>query len=163
MMVVDQFHQGWDLRHNSAKPKTPLTLPVSTRDVDEEQTDAYSDNETIPDKDVEPQTPVINDKIIETGNDTVEKSTDTSHTPEMTEGPSEVDKKGVVLKLQPLSDIDIDIWSNKVGHYYQFKMDLPTPNTENNGTPAGPTLGEIDQQPLSLRGHKEVDYTPMLM
>ena len=148
--------------HNSAKPKTPLTLPVSTSDVDEEQTDAYSDNETIPDKNVEPQIPVINDKIIETGNDTVEKSTDTSHTPEMTVGSSEVDKKGVVLKLQRLSDIDIDIWSNKVGHYYQFKMDLPTPNTENNATPAGPTLGEIDQQLLSLRGHKEVDYTAML-
>ena len=61
-----------------------------------------------------------------------------------------------------MSDIDIDIWSNKVGYYYQFKMDLPTPNTENNATPAGPTPGEIDQQLLSLRGHKEVDYTPIL-
>ena len=80
----------------------------------------------------------------------------------MTEDPSDVGKKGVVLKLQPLSDIDIDIWSNKVGHYYKFKMGLPTPNTKNNATPTGPTLGEIDQQPLSLRGHKEVDYTPML-
>ena len=148
--------------HNLAKPKTPLTLPVSTSDVDKEQTDAYSDNETIPDKDIEPQIPVINDKIIETGNNTVEKSTDTSHTLEMTEGPSDVGKKGVALKLQPMSDIDINIWSNKVGHYYKFKMGLPTPNTKNNATLAGPTLGEIDQQLLSLSGHKEVDYTPML-
>ena len=80
----------------------------------------------------------------------------------MTDGPTEVDKKGVVLKLQPLSDIDINIWSNKVRYYYQFKVDLTTPNTENNATPAGPTLGETNQQPLSLRGHKEVDYTSVL-
>ena len=84
--------------HNLAKPKTPLTVPVSTNDVDEEQTDAYSDNETIPDTNVEPQIPVINDEIIETGNDTVDNSTDISHIPEMTDGSTEVDKKGVVLK-----------------------------------------------------------------
>ena len=62
--------------HNSAKPKTPLTLPVSTNDVDEEKTDAYSDNETIPDTNIEPQIPVINDEIIETGNDTVKNLTE---------------------------------------------------------------------------------------
>ena len=148
--------------HNSAKPKTPLTKPVRTNDVDEEQTDAYSDNETIPDTNVEPQIPVINDEIIETGNDTVDNSTDISHILEMTDGSTEVGKKGVVLKLQPLSDIDIDIWSNKVGFYYQFKADLINPNTENKATPAGPTHCVTNQQPSSLRGHKEVDYTSML-
>ena len=78
---------------NSAKPKTPPPLPVSNDDVDEEQTDAYSDDGTIPDTNVEPQIPVVNDKIIETGNDTVENSTDTSHNPKMTDTQTEANKK----------------------------------------------------------------------
>ena len=49
-----------------------------------------------------------------------------------------------------------------MGFYYQFKVDLTTPNTENNGMPAGPTHGVSNQQPSSLRGHKEVDNTSML-
>ena len=80
----------------------------------------------------------------------------------MTDTQTEANKKILVLKLQPLSDIDIDIWSNKVGHYHQFKADITTPKTENNATPVGNTPGEIMQQLLSRRGHKEVDYTLML-
>ena len=64
---------------------------------------------------------------------------------------NEVTRRSVTLKLQPLSDIDIDIWSNNVGTYLTFKVDVTTPKQENNIT-----LGK------SLRGHKEVDYTPML-
>ena len=101
---------------NSAKPKIPPPLPVSNDDVDQEQTGAYSDDGTIPDTNVEPQSPVVNDKIIHTGKDTVENSTDTSHIPEMTGTQTEANRKMLVLNLQPLSDIDIDIWSNKVGH-----------------------------------------------
>ena len=60
---------------NSAKPKTPPPLPDSKMDDDEEQTDGYSDDEMILDTNIEPQSPVDNDIIIKTGNDTVTQQT----------------------------------------------------------------------------------------
>ena len=73
---------------------------------------------------------------------------------------AEPNSKNVVLKIQPLNDIEIDIWRNIVRCYYQFKVD-PTPlNVKNTSVP--PISKENDEQPMSLRGHKGVDYTSML-
>ena len=135
--------------HNLAKPNTLPPLPVSN-DVDMEQTDAYSDDGMIADTDIETQIPANNDETIEAGNNTVETLTDSTENPKMTEPQTEVTKQSIVLKLQPLSDIDIDIWSNKVVQYHQFKADTTTepPKTENNAAPVGyiPDLNAPNQQ-----------------
>ena len=65
-----------------------------------------------------------------------------------------------MIKIQPLNDIEIDIWRNKVGSYYQFKADQ-TPLNEKN-TPTLQISEENDELPTSLRSRKGVDYTPML-
>ena len=65
-----------------------------------------------------------------------------------------------MLKIQPLKDIEVDIWSNTVGNYYQFLPD-PTPLNVNNAS-VPPIIKENNEQPISLRGHKGVDYTSML-
>ena len=80
----------------------------------------------------------------------------------MTKTPPEVDKKGVVLKLQPLSDIDIDIWSNNVGHYYRFKGDLTKNLTDDKVTLVGASTDSSNQQLSSRRGNKDINYTSML-
>ena len=49
----------------------------------------------------------------------------------MTKQPAELKSKSAVLKLQPLKDIEVDIWSNTVGDYYQFLPDQ-TPSNVNN-------------------------------
>ena len=136
---------------NSSDPNPPAHLPNGNEDVDDQQTDAYSDEETIQDINSEFQIPVVNDEIIKTGNDTVVPPTDSTTYPDKTDTHNEATRRSVMLKLQPLSDIDIDIWSTKVGTYHTFKADVTIPTREINIT-----LGK------SLRGHKEVDYTPML-
>ena len=78
----------------------------------------------------------------------------------MTEKTAEPNDKSAVIKIQPLNDIEIDIWRNKVGSYYQFKADQ-TPLNEKN-TPMLQISEENDERPMSLRGCKGVDYTPML-
>ena len=122
--------------------------------------DAYSDAETIPNTDDDTQIPDVNDKVIDTGNDTVEIPTDLVLSPNMTEKTAEPNDKSAVIKIQPLNDIEIDIWRNKVGSYYQFKADQTPPNEMN--TPTLQISEENDEQPTSLRGCKGVDYTPML-
>ena len=92
-------------------------MPVSNDDVDMEQTDAYSDDRKIADTDIESQIPADNDEI-EAGSDTPENPTDSSKNPKSTETQTEVIKQNIVLKLQPLSNIDINIWSNKVVQYH---------------------------------------------
>ena len=138
---------------NLKSPKTP----VANLDDNEVKTDAYSDDETIPNRDNDTQIPDVNDKFIDTGNDTVEIPTDLVLSPNMTEKTVEPNDKSAVIKIQPLNDIEIDIWRNKVGGYYQFKADQ-TPLNEINK----PTLQiseENDERSMSLRGHKGVDYT----
>ena len=66
-----------------------------------------------------------------------------------------------MLKLQPLRDIDFDIWRNKVGTNHKFETDTATPNKENNVTHADKSETTTDN-PLSLRDHNEIDYTPIL-
>ena len=143
-------------RLNLESPKTP----VANLDDDEVKTDAYSDNETIPNTDNDTQIPDVNDKVIDTGNDTVRIPTDLVLSPNMTEKMVEPNDKSAVIKIQPLNDIEINIWRNKVGSYYQFKADQ-TPLNEIN-TPTLQISEENDERPTSLRGHKGVDYTPML-
>ena len=141
---------------NLESPKTP----VANLDDDDAKTDAYSDAETIPNTDNDTQIPDVNDKVIVTGNDTVEIPTDLVFSPNMTEKTVKLNDKSAVIKIQPLNDIEIDIWRNKVGSYYQFKADQTAPNEMN--TPTLQTGQENDELPTSLRGRKGVDYTPML-
>ena len=49
----------------------------------------------------------------------------------MTVKEAESVSKSVVLKIQPLKDIEIDIWSNMVGHYYKFNVAQDPPNLKN--------------------------------
>ena len=140
---------------NLESPKTP----VANLD-DEVKTDAYSDDETIPNTDDDTQIPDVNAKVIDTGNDTVETSTNLMLSPKTTEKMAEPNSKSVVLKIQPLNDIEIDIGRNTVGCYYQFKVD-PTPSNEKN-TSVPQLNEENDERPISLRGCKGVDYTSML-
>ena len=140
---------------NLESPKTPVAYLD-----DESKTDAYNDNEIIPDTVNVTQIPVINAKATDTGNDTVETSTNLMLSPEKTETIVEPTSKKVVLKLQPLNDIEIDIWRNKVGCYYQFIAD-PTPSNEKSASVLQ-TSEENDDRPISLRGQKGVDYTSML-
>ena len=138
---------------NLESPKTPVAY------LDYEvKTDAYSDDDTIPNIDDDTQIPAANAKVIDTGNDAVETSTDLTLTPEMTKKMAK--SKSAVLKIQPLNDIEIDIWRNTVGCYYQFSVDPTTLNVKNTSVP--PISEENDEQPISLRGHKGVDYTSML-
>ena len=141
---------------NLESPKTP----VANLDDDEVKTDAYSDDETIPNIDDDTQIPDVNDTFIDTGNDTVKIPTDLVFSPNMTEKTAKPNGKSAVIKIQPLNDIEIDIWRNKVGSYYQFKVDQTHLNEKN--TPMLQISEENDEQPTSLRGHKGVDYTPML-
>ena len=141
---------------NLESPKTP----VANLDDDEAKTDAYSDTETIPNTDNDTQIPDVSDKVIVTGNDTVEIPTDLVLSLNMTEKTVELNDKSAVIKIQPLNDIEIDIWRNKVGSYYQFKADQIPLNEMN--TPMLQTGEENDERPTSLRGHKGVDYTPIL-
>ena len=140
---------------NLESPKTPVTYLD-----DEVKTDAYSDDDTIPDMDDVTQIPVANAQVVDTGNNAVESSTDLNHTSEKTKQLAELKSKSAVLKIQPLKDIESYIWSNTVGDYYQFLPD-PTPSNVNN-TSVPPVIKENDQQPISLRGHKSVDYISML-
>ena len=80
-------------KQNLTETKTPPPLPDSKMDDDEEQTDAYSDDETIPDTNIEPQIPANNDEIVEPGNDAVDKSTDNPLKPELTVTQTETNKK----------------------------------------------------------------------
>ena len=140
---------------NLESPKTPVAYLD-----DEVKTDAYSDDETIPNTDDDTQIPDVNAKIIDTGNNTVETSTDLMLSPETTKKMAEPNSKSVVLKIQPLNDIEINIWRNTVGCYYQFKADPAPSNVKNTSVP--PTSKENYEQPISLRGRKGVDYTSML-
>ena len=140
---------------NLESPKTP----VANLD-DEVKTDAYSDDETIPNTDDDTQIPDVNAKVIDTGNNIVETSTDLMLSPEMTEKMAEPNSKSVVLKIQPLNNIKIDIWRNIVGCYYQFKVDTTPSNEKNTSVPQ--ISKENDEWLISLRGRKGVDYTSML-
>ena len=139
---------------NLESPKTPVTYLD-----DEVKTDAYSDDDTIPDIDDVTQIPVANAQVVDTGNNTVESSTDLNHTLELTKQPAELKSKSAVLKIQLLKDIEVDIWSNTVGDYYQFLLDSTPLNVNNTSVP--PVIEENDEQPISLTGRKGVDYTSM--
>ena len=160
---------------STRNPTLPET-PAAYLD-DEVKTDAYSDDETIPNIDEDTQIPDItgnandtgndttdnaqipanNGNHIDAGNDTVENSTDS---PNMTAKLVESFSKSVVLKIQPLKDIEIDIWSNTVRHYYKFNVAQDPPNLENAS--ALLTNDESEEYAVSLRGRNDVDYTPML-
>ena len=158
--VRDAADSSMDIeKDTSTQNLTSPKIPVTYLD-DEVKTDAYSDDETIPNKDNDAQIPVVNVKDTDTSNDSVEISTDPSNSSEKTIKPAEADSKSVVLKIQPLNDIEIDIWSNMVGHYYKFKA-VSTPLNSKN-SPVLPAINESDEQSLSLRGRKDVDYTSML-
>ena len=113
---------------NLESPQTPVTYLD-----DEVKTDTYSDNDTISDIDDVTQIPVANEQVVDTGNDAVESSTDLNHTLEKTKQLGELKSKSAVLKIQPLKDIEVDIWSNTVGDYYQFLLD-PTPSNVNSAS-----------------------------
>ena len=153
-------------------------IPVAYLD-DDVKTVAYSEEETLLDIDNEAQIPVDtgNDTVesstepsnsmdndaqirVDTGNDTVEITTNPSYSPDKTIKPAEVDLKHVVLKIQPLNDIEIDIWSNTVGHYYKFKAVAAPPKLRNS--PTLPVDSDRVEKPISRRGRKDVDDTSML-
>ena len=160
---------------NLISPKTPVTYLD-----DEVKTDAYSDDETIPmkdndtqipvvnvkdtdtgeDTDNDAQIPIVNVKDTDTGNNTVEISTEPSNSLDKITKPTEADNKSIVLKIQPLNNIEIDIWSNMVGDYYKFKA-VSTP-LNSKKSPVLPAINESDGQSLSHRGRKDVDYTSKL-
>ena len=154
---------------DSAEPNKSSPLPGNS-DIDMEQTDAYSDDGTPADTDNNPQTPAGNDESIETGNDITEESSDSPVNLKTKETQTVGTKQSIVLKLQPLSDLDIDIWSNKVVQYHIFKADnsVEPPKTEENLVHEGYSLREHSklkkdkELSVSLRGHKEIDYSPIL-
>ena len=115
---------------------------------------------TVPNSDNDSQIPDVNVEDRDTGNDTVEQLTDHVYFPEKTDKVAEPICRGVVLKIQPLNDIEIDIWSNKVGCYYHFKAKSTT--SKENGTSLPKNSEEINGRPISLRGQKVVNYTSML-
>ena len=84
------------------------------------------------------------DDNIEAGNDTTEVPTNTPVNLKTEAVQTDVIKQDVVLKLQPISDIDIDIWSKQVGQYHIFKADssVGTPITEDNSAQDGYHLHE---------------------
>ena len=161
---------GMDIStHDSAKPNKSPPLSVSS-DADMEQTDAYSDDRTLANTNNDSQTPADNDETIEAGNDTIEDLLVSLENLKMREMQTEATKQDVVLKLQPLSDLDTDIWSNKVVQYYIFKADTSAepPKNEENIALMGYSLWECSkpkkdtEHSVSLRGHKEGDYSLML-
>ena len=158
--VSEVADSSMEIENNtSTQNLTSSKMPVTYLD-DEVKTDAYSDDETIPNKDNDAQIPVVNVKDTDTGNNSVEISTDPSYSSDNTIKPTEADSKSVVLKIQPLNDIEIDIWSNMVRHYYKFKVVSTPPNSKNS--PVLPAVNDSDEQSLSLRGRKDVNYTSML-
>ena len=71
-----------------------------------------------------------------------------------------------ILKLKAISQLDIDVWCNKVTNYHRFnplKTVEPAQNTEEN---TGYTLrkhkSKADKTGISLRTKNSVDYTPMM-
>ena len=70
------------------------------------------------------------------------------------------------LKLEPLRQLDIDVWCNKVVNYHKFTIPEPTAVTANMGDDSGYTLRKhktkADITGISLQGKKSVDYTPMM-
>ena len=145
-----------------SKSDTLAPLQYSNNDADDEKTDAYSEEEPMKDINIEPQIPVTDGNFIEAGNDTVEISTDPLATHKNTDAKRKSIRKSVGLKLQPLRDIDIDIWSNKVGTYHKFEMDTVIPNKENDVTHVDKNVETTTDDSLSLRDHNEIDYTLML-
>ena len=134
---------------------------------DDIETDAYSNDDTIPNIDEDTQVPDVTENANDTGNDTtvtaqipadtvnhidagndpVEYSTDS---PNMTAKSVESFSKNVVLKIQTLKDIEIDIWSNTVGHYYKFNVAQNPSNLED--APAVLTNDESEEPAVSMRG-----------
>ena len=138
-------------------------IPVANAQVIDTGNDAIESSthlKHIPDINNVTHIPVANAQVIDTGNDAIGSSTDPKHTSEMTKQLAEPKSKSAVLKLQPLKDIKVDIWSNTVREYYQFLPD-PTPSNVNN-TSVAPVIEENNEQPISLRGRKSVNYTSML-
>ena len=154
---------------DSAEPNKLSPLPGSS-DIDMEQIDAQNNDGTSVDTDNNSQTQDDNDETIKAGNDTIEDSSDSPVNLKMEETQTVATKQSVVLKLQPLSGLDIDIWSNKVVQYHIFKADnsAEPPKTEENSAQEGYSLcgcskpRKDKELSVSLRGHKEVDYSPML-
>ena len=65
----------------------------------------------------------------------------------------------MVIKLHPLRDLDVDIWSNRVGTYHKFEMDVAIPKKENDSNHVDTSA--TDDTP-SLRNHDDINYSPML-
>ena len=148
-----------------AKPNKLPHMPVSS-DADMEQTDAYSDNTTPANTTTNSQIPTDNDVTIKASNDTTEDPLSSLEDPKMKETQTQVTKQSIVLKLQTLSDLGINIWSNKVAQYHIFKVNTSAETPKN--ALMGYSLWEHSkpkknpEHSVSLRVYKEVDYSLML-
>ena len=145
-----------DLHVNSESPLLDI------KDDGMEQSDAHSNDGTMAGTDKDTLIPAT-----ETGNDN-ELLTGSIENPTMTEIHHDSIKQTIVLRLQPLSDIDIDIWSSKVVDYHQFKMDTTTssPISDKNVTHEGYSLHpkpavNSEQLTPSVR-NRDVNYSSML-
>ena len=122
--------------------------PLSgSSDIDMEQDETYNKDRTLANNDNNSQNPADMDKTNEAGKDTTEDSSVSPVNLKTEETQTDVTKQNVVIKLQPLSDLDIDIWSNKVVQYHIFKADtsVEPPNTENNMAQDGYSLHECSK------------------
>ena len=71
-----------------------------------------------------------------------------------------------ILKLKAISQLDIDVWCNKVTTYHRFnplKTVEPAQNTEENtGYSLRKRKSKADKTGISLHTKNSVDYTPMM-
>ena len=100
-----------------------------------EQDETSNKDESLANTNTNSQTPadMDTDKTIKVGNDNTDISLNSPKNLIEEETQTEAKKHDFVLKLQPLSDIDINIWSNRVGQYHTskriLKLEPPTLKT----------------------------------
>ena len=72
-------------------------------------------------------------------------------------------QKTAKLILQPLKDVEIDVWCNKTSDYHRFVPPLDSPeSSENTGYILRARKPKVTANGLSLRKTNSVDYAPML-
>ena len=74
--------------------------------------------------------------------------------------------RACILKLKAISELDIDVWYNKVTNYHRFNplktVELAHNMEENTGYMLRKCKSKADKTGISLRTKNSVDYTPMM-
>ena len=161
---------------------TPLTLLVETRNVETNMDVPHVETKPASTVNVETKNLSVNVETRESGQSTshVETNTDIPLSPQFNvETPSDIRTeptaatciqvshvtKTAKLVLEPLTDLDIDIWCKKTEDYYMY-----VPPTENSPNIVNSGYSLRDRKPktteksvgVSLRRTSSVNYAPML-